>query len=394
MFLCKNTNTALYFSSVNEISQTIWEQLKCTSNVYFNPKYLISLEKNNPHVSFVYIILVNQEKKAIAFASIQIVNFELKDIQKSLSKNFQSLKNISKSIGLTPKLKTTKLLICGNAFVSGEHGIFIAPHQNKQKVIKQLANAIAHFSKINKTLAKDISIYLLKDFAEESLNITDELHDLNYYSFHVEPNMVLQLDENWHSFEDYLASMKTKFRVKAKRALNLSSAMHIEEPSQEKIDKILPEIGELYQKVSAKADFNLGHFNPETYRSLKENFGENYIFKTYWYEGSIVGFMSGIINLDCLDAHFVGIAYSLNKTLAIYQKMLYDYVEIGINNNVKQINFGRTASEIKSSIGATPQELTCYIRHKKSITNQFIRPFLNYIEPKPFVQKKPFKVKV
>ena len=234
---------------------------------------------------------------------------------------------------------------------------------------------------------------MIKDFIKESLDITNELHDLNYYSFNVEPNMLLNLNEDWHSFQDYLDTMKTKFRVKAKRALKLSSELVIKDSSIENIKIILPEITKLYKTVSDKAEFNLGEFNLETYMSLKNKLGDNYVLKTYSHQNKVVGFMSGIVNGDSLDAHFVGIDYSLNKQLAIYQRMLYDYVQIAINQQLRVINFGRTASEIKSSIGAVPQELTCYIRHKKSITNKFIKPFLSYIEPKPFVQKKPFKTK-
>ena len=393
MNLCKNTNTTLYFSSVKDIPKVIWEELQCGPNVYFNPKYLISLEKNNPQITFNYIVILDQEKKAIAFASIQIIDFQLDGIEHSLTKNFDKLKCFGRRIGVFPKLKPIKLLVCGNVFVSGEHGIFIQKNQDKQKVIKEVAKAISHLTNSNKTLTNDISIYLIKDFIKESLSITDELHDLNYYSFNVEPNMVLKLDEDWNTFQDYLDAMKTKFRVKARRALKLSSHLVVKETSIENIKIILPEITKLYKKVSEKADFSLGDFNLETYMSLKNKFGDAYVLKTYWHQDNIVGFMSGIINTHSLDAHFVGIDYTLNREFAIYQRMLYDYVEIAISKKLKLINFGRTASEIKSSIGAIPQELTCYIRHKKSITNKFIKPFLNYIEPKPFVQKNPFKTK-
>ena len=393
MNLCKNTNTNLYFSSVNEIPAHIWNELQCTSSVYFNSKYLFSLEKNNPQITFIYIVLLDADKKATAFASIQIIDFQLEGIENSLTKNFEKLKCFGRSIGVFPKLKPIKLLVCGNIFVSGEHGIFIKENQNKQQVIKDLAKAISHLTNSNKSLASNISIYLIKDFIKESLEVTDELHDLNYYSFNVEPNMLLELDENWQNFQDYLDAMKTKFRVKAKRALKLSADLIVKETSVENIKIFLPEITKLYKKVSEKADFNLGDFNLETYMSLKNEFGDKYILKTYWYQDKIVGFMSGIINSNSLDAHFVGIDYQLNRKHAIYQRMLYDYVKIAIDKNLKVINFGRTASEMKSSIGAIPQELTCYIRHKKSITNKFIKPFLNYIEPKPFAQKKPFKTK-
>jgi len=384
----KNTNTALFFSSVAEIPENIWNELQCDSNIYFHPYYLISLEENNPHIIFSYLVLLNKEKSPIAFASIQIIDFPLDGIESSLNKNFHQLKCFGRRLGVFPKLKPIKLLVCGNVFVSGEHGVFIKENQNKQEVIKKLAKAIS-----TQTTTKDISIYLLKDFIKESLSITNELHDLNYYSFNVEPNMALYIDENWQTFEDYLSEMKTKFRVKARRALKLSADLVVKDSSIENIKIVLPEITKLYKTVSDKADFNLGDFNLETYMSLKKNLGDNYVFKTYWYHNKIVGFMSGVINTTSLDAHFVGIDYSLNKELAIYQRMLYDYIQIAIRLQLKVINFGRTASGIKSSIGAVPQDLTCYIRHKKSITNKFIKHFLSYIETKPFKQQKPFKSK-
>ncbi len=394
MTLCKNTNSALFFTSISDIPKDIWSELNCSENIYFHPDYLVSLEKNNTQINFSYIVLLDDLNIPTAFATIQIVDFPLDEIENSMNKNFHQLKCFGRRLGIFPQLKPIKLLVCGNVFVSGEHGIFIKENQNKQKVIKELAKAISHFINSNKTLSKDVSIYLIKDFIKESLGITNELHDLNYYSFNVEPNMVLPLDINWNNFQDYLDAMKTKFRVKAKRAIKLSGDIIIKETSTENIKELLPKITELYKKVSDKADFSLGDFNLETYMTLKNKLGDDYILQTYWHNNKVVGFMSGLVNNDSLDAHFVGIDYELNRELAIYQRMLYDYVEIAIDKNLKTINFGRTASEIKSSIGAIPQELTCYIRHKKSITNKFLKPFLSYIEPKPFKQKFPFKTKI
>ena len=71
--------------------------------------------------------------------------------------------------------------------------------------------------------------------------------------------------------------------------------------------------------------------------------------------------------------------------------MLYEYIEIAIKNKLETLNFGRTASEIKSSVGAIPQDLTMYLRHKKSITNKIVKLFLQRVQPTPFHQNFPFK---
>ena len=80
-----------------------------------------------------------------------------------------------------------------------------------------MAESINHFVNSDKKLKKQIDAFLLKDFSNESLFITDKLKEYRYHTFSVEPNMVLTLDKSWLTFDDYLASMKTKFRVKARR---------------------------------------------------------------------------------------------------------------------------------------------------------------------------------
>ena len=387
MICCTNTKNALFYASIEEVPPKIWNYLQCEKNIYFHPNFFKSLEKNHPTIIFSYIVLVDENQNPIAFTSIKIIDFFINSIQN----NYNFLKNIGKKLRIVNDNVPLKLLISGNIFVSGEHGIFIKQDQDKQKVIQQLAKAINHFVNSNKELKNKINAFLLKDFVNESLFITEKLKSVNYNPFSVEPNMVLHINTNWQTFDDYLASIKTKFRVKARKAFTQSKAIRIEEVSLDNIDQQLPKMSALYKKVAKKAAFNLADFNLATYKDLKEHFAENYILKTYWLQDTMVGFISGVINNSSLDAHFVGIDYALNREHAIYQRMLYDYIEIAIHKKLSLINFGRTASEIKSSVGAIPQDLTMYLRHKKRITNKILKLFLQRIQPTPFPQKYPFK---
>ncbi|WP_439127813.1 GNAT family N-acetyltransferase [Polaribacter sp.] len=387
MKFCSNTNNASFFVSVDDISEDIWQSLNCENNIYFHRDFLKSIEKNHPKITFSYIVLVDDNEKPIAFSTIKIIDFYINALQNDLD----FLKKLGRKLRILKENKPLRLLISGNTFVSGEHGLFIDKNVDKQKVILKLANAINHFVKSNATLKNKIDAYLLKDFAKESLFITNELKKVSYHPFSVEPNMLLEIDKNWQDFADYLAAMKTKFRVKAKKAYTQSAALKIENITAKNKQFVLPEMTSLYKKVAENANFNLGEFNLETYTDFKQNFGGNYILKAFYLDEKLVGFMSGIINNNNLDAHFVGIDYTLNRSYAIYQRMLYTYIEIAIKRKLSVINFGRTASEIKSSVGAVPQDLTMYLRHKKTITNKILKLFLQKIQPTPFQQKLPFK---
>ncbi|MDE0600124.1 MAG: hypothetical protein OSB51_13250, partial [Dokdonia donghaensis] len=94
---------------------------------------------------------------------------------------------------------------------------------------------------------------------------------------------------------------------------------------------------------------------------------------------------------NLLDAHFIGLNYEFNKTDAVYQRMLNDYIRQGLSLGVKEINLGRTASEIKSTLGAVPEQLRCYIKHRRTATNMLFKPLVRQIEMTEYKQHTPFK---
>ncbi len=380
-----------YFSSINDIPTQIFEELSCLSNLYFNPQYLVSIEKNNSQMQFMYIVLFGDDEKPVGLAVLQLVDFYLDNISNEVFSLLENIKCLGRRLGILPTTKLLKVLVCGNIFVTGEHGIFIRSDQEEKRVLKQFEQAMRHLVHSNELLSSKVDAFIIKDFEQISLTITDSFHNEGYYSFKVDPNMVLTFRKEWKNFDDYLGAMRTKFRVKARKAMKKSQDLEVITITNETVQDILPQMIQLYKGVSKNANFNLGEFNLETYKDLKKELGTHYLLRGYWLKGELVGFLSGMINEDFLDAHFVGINYKLNKEYAIYQRMLYDYISIGISTDLRGVRFGRTASEIKSSVGAVPKEMTVYIRHKKNLQNRVLRLFLHKITPTKFQQKFPFK---
>lgn len=391
MDLYPNNSQVSVFNKISEIPSVVWDELNCSQNLYFSSNYLNALEKNNTHLSYFYLILKNKNEKAIAFANVQIIEFKFDTIERDSSNLFKKITSIGRKLSIFPKEKPLKIIICGNSFVSGEHGIFIKKGENKRLILRKISKGILHYTEYSNQ-ENPVDIFMMKDFIVDSLSVTKELLSLGYYAFNIEPNMILKISPKWQNFDDYLATLKTKFRVKAKKAIKLSTNLVTKDITVLNFEEHLLKMTELYKKVVTKAAFNLGEFKLQTYKSLKTKLGDSYILKSYWIEDKMVGFMSGMINKKNLDAHFVGLDYEFNKQYAIYQRMLYDYIKIAIDNKIELLNFGRTASEIKSSVGAIPQDLTVYIRHKKSIRNKILKLFLLKIQPTEFNQKFPFKI--
>jgi hypothetical protein len=72
--------------------------------------------------------------------------------------------------------------------------------------------------------------------------------------------------------------------------------------------------------------------------------------------------------------------------------MLYDIVDNAFRLGCHRVVFARTALEIKSSIGAVPEPLFCYLCHQNVIINRFAGTILDYLKPvEEWQQRHPFK---
>ena len=71
--------------------------------------------------------------------------------------------------------------------------------------------------------------------------------------------------------------------------------------------------------------------------------------------------------------------------------MLYDMIHFTIDGKVKMLNFGRTALEIKTTVGGVPNEANLYLKICNPIFNRLATPVMQSIKTEPFVQRHPFK---
>ena len=370
------------FKTVDKIPQTYWNSVNCCTNIYYSPEFLKAFEIANTDIAFNYIFILKNDE-AVAFANTQIVTIGIETITKNI-KMTDSIRRVVNNMFCNNHIK---VLFCGNVFLSGEYGTFLKDGEDKVETFKAIAEGVKQLSKKTKKL----SAIFVKDFENESLSITNHLKDFDYAAMQVEPNMIITLRPEWHSFDDYINALKSKYRVKANRADAKSETLQAKFFTEEDIETYKDELQALYQNTIDNADFNAQILNLNTYIQLKKTFKDQFMVKGYFLEGKLVAFLSAMQNERHLDAHFIGIDYSKNKEFAIYPRILNDYVRLGIETKSNQINLGRTASEIKSTLGAEPKALTCYCKHKRFLPNQVLKSFINNVHIKSFKQHSVFK---
>lgn len=369
------------FKTIDDIPEAYWESLNCISNIYYSPEFLKTFEIANTDIEFNYIFIL-RKGNPVAFANTQIVTIGIETI----TKNIRMSNKVRRIVNNMFCKNQIRVLFCGNVFLSGEYGTFLKEGEPKVETFKAIAKSVKKLYR-----CKRLHTIFIKDFEEDSLYITNHLKSFDYAAMQVEPNMIIYLKPDWNSFEDYTNALKSKYRVKANRADAKSSVLDAKLFNEDDIEKYKDELQALYQNTIDNADFNAQILNLDTYTHLKNTFKDKFIVKGYFLNGKLVGFLSAMQNGTNLDAHFIGIDYANNKAYAIYPRILNDYVRLGIETKSHQINLGRTASEIKSTLGAQPKTLTCYCKHKRYLPNQVLKPFIKNVKIKSFKQHQPFK---
>ena len=374
--------TSLY-PSVDLIDPVVFKEVNADKNVYFSKPFLKAFELSNPQIEFKYVSISDDKKNTVALALVQVINLSVE----GTLKNIKVASLVRKFLSLFFCNEYIKILFCGNVFLSGEHGIRSSDRVSKDEVMTQIGTALDAVA----ANTKPLHAIFVKDFKQESLQSTRQFLNFGYSEIKVEPNMIVQLDPEWKTFEDYKNILKSKYRVKANKADSTSSALETRLFTEHDFEAYKEELQALYQNTIANASFNAQVLNLNTYIHLRATFKDDFIVKAYFLEDKLVGFLTALVNKNALDAHFIGLDYQLNKSHAIYPRILNDYVRLGIEKKVSSINLGRTASEIKTTVGAIPLELSCYIKHKNPFFNSLIKPFFRRIKIKEFKQHLPLK---
>ncbi|MEP7324134.1 MAG: GNAT family N-acetyltransferase [Saprospiraceae bacterium] len=335
----------------------------------------------------VYAVLSDQHQHVIGFYYFQIKYFRASQSVRFGEDDDIFCKLHARLKSLVVNLVEFNTLVCGNLLLSGPYGVINCFEYEKHKgliyqhVIEEMQGWLR---------AKDIdtNVILVKDFFRQE-HILDES---TFHKFEIQPNMMVKHHDSWTCFDDYMNELHSKYRVRARRAIKAATPIVRKELTTAETYQLNDTIFELYKCTSTHADFNLIDLHKDYFYQLKKNLGDQCHFYTYSVDGRIIAFYTIIEDGMEAEAHFLGINEDENKKYQIYLNILFDILRVSITLGKSATRFSRTALEIKSSVGAVPHSLTCYIKHRKVINNTFVPYLLDFLnQKKDWVQRHPFK---
>ena len=400
VFNCDGYDLRLHLS-LDDITAT-WDELG-HRNIFLSSDYLRALHSAPPSTMSFYYCTIWKQQTLCGIVYTQLDSFKAKQSisyhkDGAIAENRPGvLKVLRDSMASRIEIHT---LLCGNSLVTGQHGsIFIDEigESLRWRLIDVLLHELVIFLK---SRGLKVRLLFVKDFfkpAADTFHMQE--HTRAYHGFHAQPNMILDLDPGWTSFEDYLGALSSKYRVRVRRAFKKAREVKCRELTIEDLVRYKDKIIEYYRDIAENASFNLFILNPDYFVSVKQHLGDRFRIFGFFKGDKLIAFYSLMINDrlsggegDEIEAHFLGYEEETNRKYQLYHNMLIEMIDLSIALGVRRIIYGRTAMEIKSSVGAEPYLMYFYLQYQHPLINRMVPWIYNTLEPQvPWVQRHPFK---
>lgn len=358
-----------------------WDSI-AQANIFLSTKYLQVLESAAPaNMKCQYIGIFNQEE-LIGIAIAQFI--DLSHLE-SYGERDKKLKTWVRNYLFSQF--SSKLLFIGNNMLSGQNAFAAKDQASIPEILQTLKQAAFEINQHSKN-----HLTSFKDFMPSNLPNFDQAVFKKDLKFTSQPNMIFEINPLWAQEEDYKKALTKKYRDQYKRSRNKALGIEKRMLTLEEIHDQQEIIYDLYLHVAENAPFNTFYLPKNHFYVLKEKLTDDFMLYGYFIDGKLIGFNTLIKNGKSLDTYFLGYDDKIQKEKMLYLNMLYDMIACGISLKFEKIIFGRTALEIKSSVGAIDTPMFGFMKHSQPIINLFLGQIFNYLEPvTTWKRRSPFK---
>jgi hypothetical protein len=363
----------------------MFSEIGCPS-IFQSRAYHSALESAPPEKMQFWYVRLEQDGQLKGMLSFQVKDFNPGD----------SLKNqVNGSLIRAARYKTASLInlsvLClGNTLVTGDYGFCFQP-EVLPKVRTMLMMETIDWMLTLKPF-KRIGLVFVKDFYKDIFSdIPGSSFCEKYHAIETQPSMIMDISPTWKNLNGYLSSLKSKYRVRANKAIQVARNLDCVELNLVEIEQLESQLHNLYLKVVEDVGFNLFILAPGYFTALKRELGDRFRLWIYKDKEELISFFTIFEDGDILDAHFLGYDPEVNHTYKLYMNMLLRMIDLATTRQFRQLQLSRTATEIKSSVGAEGISMWSYMRAPSKPFNSLVPRLYSFFKPDlEWVPRSPF----
>ncbi|MCB9638977.1 MAG: GNAT family N-acetyltransferase [Myxococcales bacterium] len=380
-------------SRIQEVPRQAWDALVPLRKMPLRSEFLSALEQAPPDYLVGWRYAWWEEEGEIqAVASFQLLEIPLASMKAQVPSWLQGAAGMV--MGVAPRrgdgAPSLRVLLCGNALMSGDFGFHANESWGSERLIREVTRVQDAMAREFAREGRPVVWSGIKDLPKQATRSSATLEKAGLFEGSAEPVMSLHFAPAWQSFDHYQDAMVSKYRQRLRAARKKGAALKrtlLDLPTLREREQ---DIQALFEQVLERADFCMVRPHAAMLSRLKAELGDDLMVQLYEVDGRAVGFLAAYRCGEILEANWVGMDYEANGPHCLYQNLLYDFVELAFERGCRGVDFGRTATEIKSCIGAEPEEMSFLLRGKGRLRQHLLQMALPSEPPKEWVLRHPF----
>jgi len=400
----RHTPTGLRFAladSVEFLEREHWDRVTAQASLFFSRRYLRALESAPPdNVAPRYALVFSGDEPvaAVVGQSVEINGAHVVDALLATNRteraNSTTL-DVVRAAGIklhaaAVRRWKARALVCGNTLSWGQHGVAFAPGIDARTVWPAVAEALYRIRRAER-LSGETDLVVIKDLASEHMEAARALEPLSFRSLETEPDMQLELPEQWRSFEDYLASLNTKYRKAARQTIKEIDAAGVR---LERVLDLAPHaerLHALYLQVQQRAAVRPVTIARDYLPALARELGADFRCTLARRDDVVLGFVTTLRDGDTAIGYYLGYDSDAKGELPLYFRLLQVVVADALELGCRRLSLGRTALDPKARLGAKPHPQHVWLRHRVPAANLVLRHLSARVRHDEAPERSPFK---
>lgn len=364
--------------SVDYLDGAAWDGLTAGASVFLKRPFLRNLEKHAPDNVKPRAALIFKGRTPVAAVAMQSVGINASHLVRAGEKIPAALRKIE-----------ARVIVCGNLLSWGQHAVAFAPGVDQSEVWPGVAEALYRVRRAEH-LSGNADFVMIKDLRADD-GATAALERFSYGPVETDPNMVVEIPSAWKSFDDYLASLHSKYRKNALRVgKDLAAAGCRLEPLTD-LTRDAARLHELYLQVHDAAAVKPVTIAPGYLAGLAETFGTDFRCTVARRGSEILGFVTTLKDGDEAVGYYIGFDRSKKEEMPLYFALLQATIADAIALGCRRLSLGRTALEPKAKLGALPVRTRIWLRHSAAPLNLIVGGLLGSVPHGEAPDRNPFK---
>ncbi|NDC83334.1 hypothetical protein EB093_06715 [bacterium] len=282
------------------------------------------------------------------------------------------------------------VVLCGDLYATGPSFYWFENQVNREDQWEFVSTAVRRVVQwADERVSPELIV--IKDFMPDELPGWDDYHSAGFHCIETDPNMILDL-RDWRTFDDYLGEVKARYRHKIKAVMSACESVESHTIHPNEIDRYSQRMDHLHSAIFERAEVKYLKVPDGYFAQMSKFLPHHYTLRGYWLQGELIGFVSYHFDHSIMKCQYFGLDRQVRDTLPIYQYLLIDAIAAGLERTgIRTIEYGRTASEMKSAVGAEPHSLYALVKHRNPIKNQLVDVFVQLLHPVQFERRHVFK---